>query len=91
MATSRVRASATSRRLHLVRDGIAILTLLCVFLSGDRTHAKSIDALTLSKIKNPGGHDSLSPTVSARLDGDLVLSWFESPSPQMSLRYSIWK
>jgi BNR repeat protein len=91
MATRPTSRPTNPLRKYLSRHSIAALLVVCVALSGDGSRAKSPSAVSFSEIKNPAGRDSLSPTVSAGPNGELVLSWLASPAPQMSLRYSVWQ
>ena len=86
MSAARRRPTAPGRaHLHY---GIVTLLVLCAVLSGDRSRAKSIEALKVSEIENPAGRNSLSPAVSTGPKGEFVLSWLESSGTKNAFRFA---
>ena len=87
-----IRKSTMLKRAGLDTAIVTVLVLVVptVNVVGHESNA-TIASFRFSQIENPAGRDSLAPTISAGLKGELVLSWLESSAPQMSLRYSVWQ
>jgi hypothetical protein len=82
----------TRMNYKIALNVFASISISCSIAGCHSNRAESLTSRSLREIKSPAASGALSPKVTARSDGGVILSWLEPQGDTgAALRFSVWR